>query len=69
MQVKSPFQIKKERQALGWTQSRLAGLLGVTKNTISRMERGETISYELRHRITMLLEKREVPNGTISKSS
>jgi transcriptional regulator with XRE-family HTH domain len=68
MTVYSPCRIKKERQSRGWTQSRLAGLLGVSKNTISRMERAETVSYELRHRITMLLQSQGGTNGTISKS-
>lgn len=68
MTVYSPVRIKKERLSRGWTQSRLAAFMGVTKNTISRMERGETISYELRHRITMLLQSQGGTNGTISES-
>lgn len=68
MTVYSPFRIKNERQLRGWTQSRLAAMLGVSKNTISRMERGETMSYELRHRITMLLQSQGGTNGTISES-
>lgn len=68
MTVYSPVRIKQERLSRGWTQSRLAAFMGVTKNTISRMERGETISYELRHRITMLLQSQGGTNGTISES-
>lgn len=68
MTVYSPVRIKKERLSRGWTQSRLAAFMGVSKNTISRMERGETISYELRHRITMLLQSQGGTNGTISES-
>jgi|GEM_PF-6532704 len=68
MTVYSPVRIKKERQLRGWTQSRLAAFMGVSKNTISRMERAETISYELRHRITMLLQSQGGKHD-VSKSS
>lgn len=55
MDVLSSAEIRKQRQVKGMSQARLANLCGVTRNTISRLERGVTDSFELRYRATNAL--------------
>lgn len=53
--IMSRYQCREYREnSLEWSQSRLASFLGVTKNTVSRMERGESDSFELRWKISRL---------------
>ncbi|MDZ4879164.1 MAG: hypothetical protein CLLPBCKN_008602 [Chroococcidiopsis cubana SAG 39.79] len=41
-------QVREARKAKGWTQAKLAGVLGVSQNLISLVERGErTVNPEL----------------------
>lgn len=39
-------ELKRIREELGWTQSRIANEIGVTANTMARWERGEIKIYE-----------------------
>jgi transcriptional regulator with XRE-family HTH domain len=49
-------QIKKLRKALGYTQARLAGEVGVTANTIARYEREELSPSPPVQKLLKLLE-------------
>lgn len=55
MTVLSFVEIRQQRQIKKMSQARLANLCGVTRNTISRLERGVTDSFELRYRATEAL--------------
>lgn len=50
-------QVREARKAKGWTQAKLAGVLGVSQNLISLVERGErTVNPELAAQIRNLLD-------------
>jgi len=50
-------QIQKARKAKGWSQSKVAGWLGVTQAFISHIEKGDrTISVEMKTKLKKLLE-------------
>ena len=55
MRVFESHEISNARRCRNVSQARLANLCGVTRNTISRLERGVTNSFELRYRISKML--------------
>jgi transcriptional regulator with XRE-family HTH domain len=61
MDVLTAVEIRNLRNRLGLTQARLASLVGVTRNTISRLERGVTNDFELRYMATDAL--RRIPSS------
>ncbi|MCI0380795.1 MAG: type II toxin-antitoxin system MqsA family antitoxin [Gemmataceae bacterium] len=59
----TPEQIKRNREALGYTQRQLAGLLGIADATLSRWETGAQIQQRSLDRfMRILFDKPEVRN-------
>jgi transcriptional regulator with XRE-family HTH domain len=69
----TPAQLKRRRASLGWSQTRLAEALGVTRNTINRWEMGvhpiPPMASKLMARLENPPSSPEEPLGAARKSA
>lgn len=64
MKVLLAHEVRAMRRKQNLSQARLANMCGVTRNTISRLERGETDSFALRYNISEALYKVWIAGST-----